>query len=116
MTTAQITEILGISNLDARVYIPEMDFISYGKDKNVTFSEIKRVRFFFDTVNEVLEVSLCRPYSENLADIPAHEQYDIINHKGKDYVFEYLVDANGELIVDYYGFESIMLINLKKVD
>ena len=41
MTTAQITEILGVNNLDARVYIPEIDFISYGKDKNVTFSEIK---------------------------------------------------------------------------
>jgi hypothetical protein len=115
MTTAQITEILGVNNLDARVYIPEMDFISFGKDKNVTFSEIKRVRFLFDTTNEVLEISLCRPYSENLADIPAHGQYDILNHKDKDYVFEYLVDTNGDLIVDYYGFESISLINLRKV-
>ena len=114
MTTAQITALIGVQNLDARVYIPEIDFISYGKDKNVSFSEINRVRFLFDTTNEVLEVSLCRPYSRNLAELPSHGQYDILNHKGEDIVFEYLVDANENIIADYYGFESITLINMRK--
>jgi hypothetical protein len=115
MTLAQITAILGEHNLDQRVYIPEMNFISFGKDKNVTFSEIQRTRFFFDTTEEVLEISLCRPYSRNINELPLHGKYDIIEHKGEQIVFEYLVDKNGEIIADYYGFESVSLINLRKV-
>jgi len=112
MTTAQITAIIGIENLDDRVYVDDIQFISFGKDKNLTFSEQKRVRFFFDTANEILEVSICRPYSTN-GSLPTHGQYDTLDYNGVSTVFEYLVNADKTLVVDYYGFEAISLISLR---
>lgn len=113
MTTTQLTAILGAENLGTRVYIDDMQFISFGKDKNVMFSERNRTRFFFDTDNEILEVSFCRPYSKN-SQYPSHDQYDEIDDEnGVSTVYEYLVDKDGDLIVDYYTFGAISLISLR---
>jgi len=116
MTSAQILTILGAGNMDARLYIDDIKYIAfYGKDKNPKFSEIDKIRFLFDTTNEILEVSFCRPYSQNLLEIPEHGQYDQLDYNGIPTIFEYLVDINGDLIVDYYSFDSISAFVLRGV-
>jgi len=121
MTMDQITEIIGLDNMATdntdeadRIYIEAINFISFGKDKNLTFSEQKRVRFLFDRTNEVLEISICRPYSTDGTE-PPHSHFDTMDYNGVSTIFDYLVDSNGEVIIDYYGFESISLISLREV-
>ena len=113
MTEAQIISVLGAGNMDTRTFIDDVVFISFGKDKNIMYEEIHRVRFLFDTTNDMLEVSFCRPFSQN-AEEPAHGKFDIIDWKGVSTVFEYLVDSAGDLIADYYPFSSISLISLRR--
>ena len=69
----------------------------------------------FDEEFEVLEITICRPYSI-AGNLPPHGNYDIMDdYKGVSTVYEYLVDESGKLIVDYYGFEAISLISLREV-
>jgi len=116
MTGAQIQEILGVENLDQRIFFNEINHISfYGKDKNPLFSEINRTRFLFDSTNEILGVSYCRPYSQDLSKLPEHGQYDQLDYFGTPTIFEYLIDVDERLIIDYYSFESIAIIALRGV-
>jgi len=115
MTTDQIVDIIGEEYLTVRSYINAIKFIGFEKDKSMVFSEIQRTRFLFDPVNEILEVSFCRPYSKT-GQIPSHNQYDIYEVNGENVVFEYLVDMDGNIIKDYYPFSAIMTINLREED
>jgi hypothetical protein len=116
MTSAKIQAVLGSGIFDQRIYIGEIHYIQfYGKDKNPIFSDLPRTRFLFDNTNKILEVTFCRPYSYNIADIPNHGHYDILEYNGVQTVFEYLTDKDGNLIVDYYSFDSISTIVLRGV-
>ena len=115
MTTAQITSIIGAENLDARIHIPEIAHIAFFKDKNVIKSDIKDVRFKFDTNNTMLEVIYVRPYSQDGTQ-PPHGNYDTLDWDGTSTIFEYLTDVEtGSVIVDYFAFSSITMIVLKEV-
>jgi hypothetical protein len=113
MTAAQIEEILGSGLMDVRVPLNDINFISFTKDKHMIFAELARTRFFFDTTNQILEVSFCRPYSRNLSETPAHGEYDQYEFLGEQVIFEYLVDSDENIIKDYYTFDSINIISLK---
>jgi hypothetical protein len=113
MTAAQIIEIIGSDRMNVRIALPDITLIAFNKDKNVIFSEVARTRFLFDTVNEILEVSYCRPYSNNLSDTPEHEKYDQYVLNGQELIFEYLTDSEGNIIKDYYTFNSIRTISFK---
>jgi hypothetical protein len=118
MTTAQITEIIGSANVyvsgtKTRLHIPSINYIAFSKDKNVIRGDIRDVRFLFDSANEILEVVYCRPFSQIYL-LPAHGNYDIMDLNGVSTIFEHLSDfETGDLLVDYFTFESITTIGLK---
>lgn len=112
MNTEQITEIIGSDNMNERLYIDKIHFLGFEKDKQMVFSDVQRTRFLFDTTHEILEVSYCRPYSQT-GQTPVHGEFDTYTVKGKEIIFEYLLDENKELVIDYYPFDSLITINLR---
>jgi len=113
MTKNQIIAILGEENIDELLHIPSIKYIALRKEMSALKSDIKDIRFKFDTVNDILEVVYCRPYSQN-GTLPPHNNYDIKDLNDVSTVFEYLTDVEtGELIVDYYSFEGIAVIGVE---
>ena len=68
---------------------------------------INRLRFKFDTSNEILECYTVRPYSgEVKSNWVLHKDYDEYNGK----IYRYLTDPeSGEPCIDYYDFEGIVI-------
>jgi hypothetical protein len=123
MTKSQLIELLGVNNIDTEgwIYIDKIDCISFAKDLNTIKSEITNTRFKFDgytSIGEnlkanVLEVIFVRPFSQN-GTLPEHGKYDILDYQGVQTVFEYLTNpATGEVLVDYYSFDDITVIDFK---
>jgi len=119
MTTAQLTEILGEESLDTynedenKIFISLHDTVfsfSVSKTKYVLSAEVERTRFHFDTENEVMSVAYCRKFSTT-GQLPPHGNYDVIDVNGISTVFEYLTSPSGNIIVDYYAFSSITIVN-----
>jgi len=118
MTTVQIIDILGSENMyvsgtKTRLHIPSISYVAFLKDKTVVKGDIRNVRFLFDSTNEILEVVYCRPFSQ-IGLTPSHGNYDILDLDGVSTVFEYMAEpSTGELVVDYFTFESITTIGLR---
>jgi hypothetical protein len=118
MTTSQLTELLGEESLDTytgedKLFISLHDVIfsfSVSKTKYVLSSEVSRTRFHFDTDVEVMSVAYCRKFSTT-NQYPPHGNYDVIDIDGVSTVYEYLTNPNGDIIVDYYPFSSITIVN-----
>jgi hypothetical protein len=118
MTTAQLTELIGLESLDT--YSGEdLLFISLhgtifsfglAKTKYILSAEVNRTRFHFDTTNEIMSVAYCRKFSTT-GQFPPHGNYDVIEVEGVSTVFEYLTSPSGNIIVDYYPFSSITIVN-----
>lgn len=116
MTESQIVAALGAENMDAYVVIPGLRYIGFSKDKNVIRSDIRDVRFKFDTTNDILEVVYVRPYSQN-GNLPPHGNYDTMDLDGVSTIFEYLTEFNGtDVIVDYYSFDSITVLGFNSLE
>ncbi len=116
MTEAQIIAAVGAGNMDAYVYIPGLRYIGFSKDKNVIRSDIRDVRFKFDTTNDVLEVVYVRPFSQD-GNYPPHGNYDEMDLEGVSTVFEYLTEVGtDDVIVDYYSFESITVMGFNSLE
>jgi len=111
MTAAQIEAILGEETMDILTHIPELLYIAFKKDRNVLRSDIKDIRFKFDTDNSILEVVYVRPYSQTGA-IPPHGNHDILDLGGVSTIFEYMTDKDNKVVKDYYSFDSITTIGL----
>lgn len=115
MTKTQIEVIM--TNLGLSVWtsgekvrspLPGVAYIILPKKELKTVDQ-KAIRFLFDTTNEVMELTYCRPYSIE-GDTPSHGHYDIFDDKnGVETVYEYLTDLDGNLFVDYYGFDAIYM-------
>jgi hypothetical protein len=113
MTKNQIIAILGSENIDNILHIPMIKYVALTKEKSAIRSDMKDVRFRFNTTNDIMEVIYCRPYSQS-GKFPPHEYYDVMDLNGVSTVFEWLRDVEtGELIVDYYSFSGIAVIGLE---
>jgi hypothetical protein len=118
MTTSQLTELIGVNNLDTYsgenllfISLHESVFsFSVAKAKYVLSAEVNRTRFHFDTTNEIVSVAYCRKFSTT-GQFPPHGNYDVISVDGVSTVFEYLTNPSGRVIVDYYPFSSITIVN-----
>jgi len=115
MTTAQLTAILGAENLDSVLHIDKIHFLAFSKDKNVIFANRNKYRFEFDTTNEILKVYTVRAYSTDASE-PDHGNFETLTVNGESVVFEFLTDTDGNEIIDYYSFQSIVTIGLKGVE
>jgi hypothetical protein len=115
MTTTQITAILGEENLDSVLHIDKLHYVTFSKDKNVIFPNRNKYRLEFDTTNEILKIYTVRAYSIDGTE-PTHGNFDTLVVNGESVIFEFLTDTQGETIVDYYSFESIVTIGLKGVE
>jgi hypothetical protein len=113
MTATQIGAILGSSSMDTvgMIHIPEMRYITFKKDRMVLSSEISNIRFRFDTTNDIMEVVYVRLFSRS-GTIPPHNNYDAPVDGNTDIIFEYMSDSNGDVVKDYYSFDSITTIGL----
>jgi hypothetical protein len=124
MTASQIESLIGSENMNVLTHIPSVMFIAFKKDKTIVRSAIEEVRIKFDSETEIgngefaniLEVVYVRPFSQN-GTLPPHSNYDIIDFNGVSTVFEYMTDlATGEVIRDYYDFDSISTISLRNFE
>jgi hypothetical protein len=112
MTEAQIVAVVGSGNMNSLSHIPGIRYVTFKKDMNVIKSDIRNVRFKFDTTNDILEVVYVRPFSQN-SNLPPHGNYDTMDLDGVSTVFEYLTDVvTGDVVRDYFSFDSITTIGL----
>jgi hypothetical protein len=111
MTASQIQAILGEDNMNVIAHIPSLLYIALKKDKTVLRSDIRDIRFKFDTTNSILEVIYCRPYSQSGTE-PPHGNFDTIDFYGVSTIFEYMTDENEDIIKDYYDFDGIVTLGL----
>jgi hypothetical protein len=118
MTATQIEAILGASSMDKTVngtggmlHIPSMRYITFKKDRMVLSSDVNNIRFKFNTSKDIMEVVYVRLFSRS-GTIPPHENYDAPIDGNSDIIFEYMSDVNGDLVKDYYSFDSITTIGL----
>jgi hypothetical protein len=117
MTKEQLISSLDESNMDAYVHIPGLRYIAFRKDKFVIRSDVRDVRFKFDTVNEILEVVYVRPYATaESGKLPWHGNYETSDLDGVSTVFEYLSNQEtGETIRDFYSFEGITTLGFNSL-
>jgi hypothetical protein len=116
VTSSQIEFILGSANMNEYVHIPQLRYLTLTKDRTVIKSDIKNVRFKFDTVNGILEVVYVRPFSQN-GKLPHHGNYDTMDLDGVGTVFEYLSDVEtNDVIRDFYGIEEICVVGLSGME
>lgn len=113
MTATQIEAILGAGSMDTvgMIHIPEMRYITFKKDRMVLSSDIANIRFRFDTTNDIMEVVYVRLFSRS-GSTPPHGNYDAPVDGNTDIIFEYMCDANGDVVKDYYSFDAITTIGL----
>jgi hypothetical protein len=101
-------------------FYPNIRYIIVKKDKKVIVPVKDERRLYFDMTNDIMEIVICRPYSTYRAGIdtpeyPSHNNYDEMMENGITTVYEHLTDKFGNLVVDYYPFDSIVMIHTQEV-
>ena len=112
MTKAQVLQVLTEVNDAPDVYtaLTDVNYIAVTQTSNLLFCRQKDIRFRFDTTNEIMEVIKCRAYSQgDSLQYPGHSHYDEMDNNGVPTVYEYLVDINNDIVLDYYSFDAITL-------
>jgi hypothetical protein len=121
MTAAQIqailTDIAPSSQESSSGYrwFNNIQYIKLSRDHATIAGEKTRSRFKFNTTNSMLEHVICRPFSNNSQVVPSHGNYDIYVDNDVTTVYEYLTNADGDIIVDYYPLSAVEIIELREV-
>jgi hypothetical protein len=117
MNIIQLKNTLGISgnfNEDF-AYYPQLQYIKVKRDHSAISGELGRSRFRFDFEESgLMEYVVCRLYSRD-GSLPPHEHYDEYP-LGSNNIYEYLVNSDKKLIVDYYPIDMIEVVELREVD
>lgn len=111
MTKAQINYIVeNILNDSLDEYTPLLNNFSIviSKDENL-YSDISQYRMKFNSSQEIIERIMVRKYSEDINNVPKHGNYDIVSENGKNIIYEYLTDKNGNIITDYYTYDAVVM-------
>lgn len=83
--------------------------IVISKDENL-YTDITKYRMKINTSQEMIERILVRKFSEDTSILPKHGNYDVVtDDSGKSVVYEYLSDKEGNVITDYYMFDSVIM-------
>jgi len=117
MKINQLKDTLGISGSfnEDFAYYPQIQYIKVKRDHSAISGELGRSRFRFNLSNNgLMEHVVCRLYSRD-GSLPPHgfhDEYPV----GSNNIYEYLVNSDKKLIVDYYPIDMIEVVELREVD
>lgn len=111
MTKAQIEYIVEtILNDKLDEYTPLLNNFSIVISKNENlYTDITRYRMKFNSSQNLIERIMVRKFSENINIVPKHGNYDVVTENGKTIVYEYITDSDGNIVTDYYMYESVIM-------
>ena len=100
---------LPANRMQAITALPGVGYLIF-PDSELRQVQRERTRFIFDLDNELVEIFYVREYSKD-GQIPPHIYYDIMDDQnGIETVYEYLVDIDKNVVVDFYSFEAILIM------
>ena len=103
-----IVETILNDNLDEYTPLLNNFSIVISKEENL-YTDISRYRMKFNSDHELIERINVRKYSEDINDVPKHGNYDVVSENGKDVVYEYITDKNGNVLTDYYSYDAVIM-------
>lgn len=82
--------------------------IVISKEENL-YTDINKYRIKFNSTQNMIERIMVRKFSNDINNVPKHGNYDISTENGISTVYEYITDKYGNIVTDYYMYDSVIM-------